>query len=1008
MIKLVNLNSFDEALDFVPSFCADKLTQNITIIVPDKLSLFMEKHIFEKLNLKASFNIRVSTLDRLVKRDLALDKSKQISKLGCIVLVHKILMDLGTQLKVLKNKTYSFSYAEEIFSTLAQLKASKITVEEMLKFKHTNTQLQDKIHDLAMIFDQYEQQKAGLLDITDQFLMCCFSLKEKYQNQTLVFVGFDDFTAVEYTAIEQLAYFNQLVVANYFAKSNNQHLYNDEVAAQLKNIAYINQLPFEVENYSSNSADQLKNYLKQNLFGIKASNTVNKDNRVKIFACRDNYEQIEIVARDIRTQILNGGKFSNFGVAVFGVDGLTEQIMQIFGKYEINFYLDENLRLSDSTVYKFLNDIFRLNLEPYELVHYIDIINSPFFTLDEIAKQALILRLIQIDFKGNLTKKIDLNSKTFKDQNKAFAAVDLNVARDELIKFLANFNLANTGITQIKQVLNNAFENLQFEQTLADLQAKEELFSKQILLNKSIETIKNIFDEIEKFYPTASLETVADMFFHLGDITNISNLPLTLDAVKVVDANNFCERFENLYIIGCSAENAPNFKNDCGVIVDSEIEELNFKYKLAPTIAHINKLARLRLFNSSLLFNTNLTLLYSRTQSELIREFLLRLTQNNQNIKPISNLFGGFVALSKQDYVEKNLENKTHIFNQFINTKNLQQVNSSNECFNFNTISASRLETYFKCPFNHFLNYTLKVKPRLKNDIMPLDTGNILHEILFNYYTLNKQVGDLYEFAKTQIFKIIERDERLKLNAKSPVLTNLIDETVRVLNGVDYIDKNCNFKPVKFEYEFKDKTALNLGKAKLKGKIDRVDTDGSFLRIVDYKTGKAEASLKELYYGNKLQLFLYACAMENASKQRVVGEFYLPLHNAYTTDKNTYSLKGFFENTEENVKNLDNRLQPGEKSDIVNLTVAKTGLARKFGDKELQPSEMQTLKDYSKQVSALAIEEIKSGFIKPTPSGVSLLCDSCPYVQICLKKSNAQQERSAQQVGIDSFLGGEQ
>ena len=175
-------------------------------------------------------------------------------------------------------------------------------------------------------------------------------------------VGFDDFTAVEYTAIEQLAYFNQLVVANYFAKSNNQHLYNDEVATQLKNIAYINQLPFEVENYSSNSADQLKNYLKQNLFGIKASNTVNNDNRVKIFACRDNYEQIEMVARDIRTQILNGGKFLNFGVAVFGVDGLTEQIMQIFGKYEINFYLDENLRLSDSTVYKFLNDIFRLNL----------------------------------------------------------------------------------------------------------------------------------------------------------------------------------------------------------------------------------------------------------------------------------------------------------------------------------------------------------------------------------------------------------------------------------------------------------------------------------------------------------------------------------------------------------------------------------------------------------------------------------------------------------------------
>lgn len=994
MIKLVNLNSFDEALDFVPSFCADKLTENITIIVPDKLSLFMEKHIFETLNLKASFNIKVSTLDRLVKKDLSLDKSKQISKLGCIILVHKILMELGTQLSVLKNKTYSFSYAEEIFNTLAQLKASKITVEEMLKFKHTNTQLQDKIHDLALIFEQYEQQKAGLLDITDQFLMCCFDLKQKYQNQTLVFVGFDDFTAVEYTAIEQLAYFNQIVVANYFSKSNNQHLYNDEVASQLKQIAYINELPFEVENFKSASTDELKNYLKQNLFGIKSSTMCNVNNRVKIFASRDNFEQIETVARDIRAQILAGQNYANFGVAVFGIDGLTEQIKQVFGKYEINLYLDGNLKLSESAVYKFICDILRLNLEPYELVHYIDIINSPFFVLDEQQKQDLILKLIQIDFKGNLTKKFDFDN--------------LNPARDKLIEFLSYFNLNETNISQIKQILNNAFEKLNFEQILADLQAKDELFEKQILLKKSIETIQNIFDEIEKFYAGANLDLVADIFFHLGDITNISNLPLTLDAVKLVDANNFCERFDNLYIIGCSAENAPNFKNDCGVILDSEIDELNFKHKLAPTIAHINKLARLRLFNSCLLFNTNLTLLYSRTQSELIKEFCLRLTENNQNIKPIANIFGGFVALSKQDYVEKNLQNKTQIFGQFINTKNLQQVNNSNSCFNLSTISASRLETYFKCPFNHFLSYTLKIKPRLKNDIMPLDTGNILHEILFNYYTLNKQVGDLYQFAKNQIFGIIEKDERLKLNAKSPVLINLIDETVRVLNGVDYIDQNCNFKPVKFEYPFKDKTALDLGNAKLIGKIDRVDTDGNSLRIVDYKTGRAEASLKELYYGNKLQLFLYACAMENASKKRVVGEFYLPLHNAYTTDKNTYALKGFFENTEENVKNLDNRLQPGDKSDIVNITMSKSNTARRFGDKELQPDEMQTLKDYSKQVASLAIDEIKSGYIKPTPSGVSSPCESCPYIQICLKKSNAQTEREPKQVGISSFLGGEQ
>ena len=77
MIKIVNLPSFDASLDKVTDFCRQNMDSGLTIVVPDKLSLFMEKHLFESLEIRASFNLKVSTLDRLVKKDFAIDKSQQ-------------------------------------------------------------------------------------------------------------------------------------------------------------------------------------------------------------------------------------------------------------------------------------------------------------------------------------------------------------------------------------------------------------------------------------------------------------------------------------------------------------------------------------------------------------------------------------------------------------------------------------------------------------------------------------------------------------------------------------------------------------------------------------------------------------------------------------------------------------------------------------------------------------------------------------------------------------------
>ena len=89
MIKLINVCSLSNALEYAINFCASN-EEKIEIVVPDKLSLFMEKFLFERLNIECSFNISVSTLNRFAKRNLDVDKSKMITSTGSVLLIHKI------------------------------------------------------------------------------------------------------------------------------------------------------------------------------------------------------------------------------------------------------------------------------------------------------------------------------------------------------------------------------------------------------------------------------------------------------------------------------------------------------------------------------------------------------------------------------------------------------------------------------------------------------------------------------------------------------------------------------------------------------------------------------------------------------------------------------------------------------------------------------------------------------------------------------------------------------
>ena len=138
--------------------------------------------------------------------------------------------------------------------------------------------------------------------------MSTFCVAEGRIGNKVLVVGFDDFTAIEYSILERLAINCELQVFNYFSKSSNKHIYNQEVYQQLKNIAYINELGFNVEEVKFDKTD-LKQFITQNLFAVNSSKFEMKDEMVKIFSLKSVDDEIELVARQIRNKILHGEEF---------------------------------------------------------------------------------------------------------------------------------------------------------------------------------------------------------------------------------------------------------------------------------------------------------------------------------------------------------------------------------------------------------------------------------------------------------------------------------------------------------------------------------------------------------------------------------------------------------------------------------------------------------------------------------------------------------------------------
>jgi ATP-dependent helicase/DNAse subunit B len=203
------------------------------------------------------------------------------------------------------------------------------------------------------------------------------------------------------------------------------------------------------------------------------------------------------------------------------------------------------------------------------------------------------------------------------------------------------------------------------------------------------------------------------------------------------------------------------------------------------------------------------------------------------------------------------------------------------ERFGSNAVwSASRLESYATCPFSFLVSAALGlelIRPP-KAGFESYQLGSLLHEVLEQVYRECSQpenveaVLALLPEVAARVFEDAPRKYAFRPTLLWEVQKAELLETLRAaVIGLAELDAEAGWQPAEFECRFGIEGAPFLEimvdgqPVRLRGLIDRIDRDRhGKLRVIDYKSGGSHLAAQDLIEGRRLQLPLYALAVEQA------------------------------------------------------------------------------------------------------------------------------------------------
>ena len=930
-MNILRFDTYAEAMNALKvkiASLAPNLDKPKLIIVPEIYTFAAERE-FYSLG-RGSFDVRVCSFTKLYC-DL-LPENASMSRAEAIALIGKIAIDNSDKLRYYAGAFSRRGFAAKVYETVEKLSASDVAPQKLCS---DNVQLDRKLADLRLIYSEYRRITGGKKADGNGRIE---ALTEWIKNNSTVIDG-SEIYAVNFDVF---------------------------TVRQRKLLAEMDKKADLLHVYAADKVDSCE-------LGCRPT----------VYAASSKQNEYDKIADFILADVKGGMRFGD--INVLGEDLDYYRLKRAFDARGIRFYFDRRKKLSDTEPCVFLKRTLACAENNGNSDNFISLAENRIAVPDKTERDRFI-RYVKAYSAFFVSAKNSFDKKDDPD----YAAAEK--IRCRLVGFADIFSR--------KKICTAA----EFSAAVCELleicpaglpDEKNGRYVK--LLLQCADWLVGIFGGGEY-----GLGVLAEAFVSMTDGIGVPLIPNSTDTVFVGPLNSrrgfVCKK---LYITGFNDGVLPARSEDTGLLSDSDVRLLEEGNVIVePTAADMND--RLRDELMQLACSARGLVFSYVADGENKKSYLLRMFEKYSGIQESFELtpdsFYGTVENGSSDEI-------VAAFPSHASCLYTALVFGDNPCFEplklavgdeiseikkdlslispdvseggiiVRKCSASALKSYFDCPKMYFYGNALGIKKPKDGKIAATDIGTLLHEIIETF--VRRGNFDSPELTGAQIAEDVlsrhkeyslKSNERLKGYIKRDAVF-LCSVTARQLTEGDF---TCADVEISYGENFSGSgTDLEIGGVVMQGRIDRIDAYKDYARIIDYKSGKkVELSPKDVYYGGKLQLPIYA-AVARKMGYKPAGMFYFPVNGG----KDSGKLKGFF---------LDDPLIK-QATGTAAVELFDFDINKKSSSSLVSSGDMDAVIDYSLAVAEKAILNMKEGYFAASPvtEGDLSVCKYCDFASVC-------------------------
>ena len=840
-------------IDFVINLKIQNGKSNeLLLIVPtNRKARNVKKEIISRNPNHAVFGMNIETLGTLSGRLLSeITPFKKLSEAASIIFIKQCSKEINLKYFSMYRDEIPFGTLDKIKNVISEYKRHGISPEHLRREaeKLEKSEL-NKALDVANIYELFMKKCESLsaFEIGDVYrelnLVHGNLFKEKFKSlfpevDLIVLNGFSEFTDPEIDIIKKLSTVKNTktyILFDYFINNDQLFSHLDKCYAKLEKTGFK-----KIKDGSANELNKFTQALRSNLFNsVKLKNKIDSQNRLFIIEGYDREKEVELIAKEIKTLILNEKtEPHNISVVFNQIQNYSPIIKDVFEKNGIPFNLTDRTPLDNSNPVTGLVNFLEVAENNYFYKNIFRALSSRFIDIAEIDVGNLYKLAAELNIVAGKQNWIDsLGDAISNIVHAGDSDDDLDDKRKKVLKALNDIKNISRLLKPFDEKLTISDFEKYLQNLIVELKLPFKLLEIQIDQEKNVRAFTEFLETLSEVFGLLKKEKGESQKFPLGffmdQIRTASGWARFNEKEKSnygVQITNLEEirglNFDYVFIGGLCDGDLPTRYNP-EIFFSGSFRKKAFTHQLEE---------RYRFYQALCSWNKRLYVSFHLTEDgkEKITSTFLKDMQSVFTFTEITDenyenqIYSAEelqIFIGKQG-VEHAASFKTEIDdidlskisraleientrltdplgdspftgNILSESKTVGDKNKKNELSDqlsslaSKQYSISQLETYAKCPFKFFMERVLGIETieEPTEDIEAIEMGRLLHSILFEFYSTirDKKIKlagcdekTLTE-AENLIFKIAE--EQIQTTAFKSPLTFYEKEKILGLNS---------------------------------------------------------------------------------------------------------------------------------------------------------------------------------------------------------------------------------